>query len=123
MMPGALIRAHHRSCDTAELEKVVYLHLGDRSLQGSGLAHEAAVTLPLFYFPCNQCTMNKLLSLIFLVGGIVLIVYGVNAADSLSSDFSRFFTGSATNKSIWLLIGGVVAAAVGLFGLVRKTSA
>jgi hypothetical protein len=63
--------------------------------------------------------MNKLISIALLVGGIVLIVYGVSASESLGSDFSRFFTGSPTDKTIWLLIGGIVAAAVGLSGLAR----
>lgn len=61
--------------------------------------------------------MNKLVSLVLLIGGIMLIITGVTAADSLGSDISRFFTGSPTDKSIWMLIGGIVAAAVGASGL------
>jgi hypothetical protein len=61
--------------------------------------------------------MNKSISLALLVGGIILIVYGVSASDSIGSDFSRFFTGSPTDKTIWLLIGGAVASAIGLSGL------
>jgi hypothetical protein len=61
--------------------------------------------------------MNKSISLALLVGGIILIIYGVSASDSLGSDFSRFFTGSPTDKSMWLLIGGAVASAIGLSGL------
>jgi hypothetical protein len=63
--------------------------------------------------------MNKLVSLILLIGGIVLIVYGINASNSVGSDFSRLFTGSPTDKSIWLLIGGIVAAVIGAGGLFR----
>jgi len=63
--------------------------------------------------------MNKLISLILLILGIVLIVYGVSASNSLGSDFSRLFTGSPTDKSIWMLIGGVVAAVIGLGGIMR----
>lgn len=63
--------------------------------------------------------MNKPLSLALLVAGVVLIIYGISAADSLGSDVSRFFTGSPTDKTIWLLIGGVVSAAVGLGGLMK----
>ena len=61
--------------------------------------------------------MNKLISLVVLAAGAILIVYGVHASNSLGSDFSRFFTGSPTEKSIWLLIGGVILAAVGAGGL------
>jgi hypothetical protein len=67
--------------------------------------------------------MNKLLYLAFLIGGIVLIVYGVSASNSIGSDFSRFFTGSPTEKSIWLLLSGVVAAAIGAGGLIRRSGA
>ena len=57
--------------------------------------------------------MNKIVSLALLVGGIVLIVLGVSATNSFSSDVSRFFSGSPTDKTIWMLIGGIVAAIVG----------
>ena len=63
--------------------------------------------------------MNKLISLALLVGGIALIIYGVNSSNSTVSGFSRFFTGNPTDKSMWLLIGGFVAAAVGAVGLLR----
>jgi len=63
--------------------------------------------------------MNKIVSLALLVGGVVLIVVGINATNSFSSDVSRFFTGSPTNKAVWMLIGGSVAAIVGLAGTLR----
>ena len=63
--------------------------------------------------------MNKAISIALLVGGIVLIVIGVNATKSFSSDVSRFFTGSPTDKAVWMLIGGIVAAVLGLFGAMR----
>jgi len=63
--------------------------------------------------------MNKGISVALLVVGIVLTVWGVNASESFSSDVSRFFTNSPTNKAVWLLIGGIAAAIVGLFGLLR----
>ena len=64
--------------------------------------------------------MNKLVSLALLVGGVVLIVIGINATNSFSSDFSRFFTGSPTDKAIWMLIGGTVASVVGLVWTLRS---
>lgn len=63
--------------------------------------------------------MNKPLSLALLAGGILLIIFGVNASNSFGSDLSRFFTGSPTDKAIWMLVGGAVAAVVGLVGLTR----
>lgn len=64
--------------------------------------------------------MNKAIFIALLVGGIILIVFGINARDSLSSDVSRFFTGAPTNKAIFMLVGGAVAAVIGLIGIVRK---
>ena len=63
--------------------------------------------------------MNKPISIALLAGGIVLIVIGANATNSFSSDISRFFTGSPTDKAVWMLIAGVVAASIGLFGTMR----
>lgn len=65
--------------------------------------------------------MNKIVSLALLVGGVVLIVVGFNATHSFSSDVSRFFTGSPTDKAIWMLIGGIVAVILGLTGTVRRS--
>jgi len=67
--------------------------------------------------------MNKPISLALLVGGIVLIVCGMNASDSTASGFSRFFTGNPTDKTMWLLIGGAVAAIAGAAGLFRGSKA
>ena len=60
----------------------------------------------------------SLVSIAMLIGGIALIVFGVSASNSLSSDVSRFFTGSPTDKAIWLLVGGAAASVVGAVGLV-----
>ncbi len=67
--------------------------------------------------------MNKMVSLALLVGGVVLIIIGINATNSFSSDVSRFFTGSPTDKAVWMLIGGIVAAIVGLMGTLRSSKA
>jgi len=45
----------------------------------------------------------------------VLIIFGVNASDSFGSDVSRFFTGAPTDRTVWLLISGVVASVAGFF--------
>jgi hypothetical protein len=63
--------------------------------------------------------MNKIISLVLLVGGLVLIIAGVSATNSFNSDVSRFFTGSPTDKAIWMLIGGILAVVVGLGGTLR----
>jgi len=64
--------------------------------------------------------MNKIVWVSLLVAGVVLIVFGVQAMNSLESDVTRFFKGTPTDKAMWMLIGGIVAAAVGTFGILRK---
>ena len=64
--------------------------------------------------------MKKIVSLALLVGGIVLIITGFNATHSFTSDVSRFFTASPTNQAVWMLLGGIVAALVGLTMLWRR---
>jgi hypothetical protein len=63
--------------------------------------------------------MNKSASIAFLIVGIMLLIFGVSAVESFSSDVSRFFTGTPTDRAIWLMIGGVLAGVIGLFGLLR----
>lgn len=62
---------------------------------------------------------GKSLSLALLVIGIVLLVWAAQASDSLASGFSRIFTGSPSDETIWLMIGGLVAVVLGVAGLLR----
>ena len=62
--------------------------------------------------------MIKALFAALLVGGIVLIVFGFQSLHSFGNDVSRFFTGSPTDKTMMLFVGGAIAAAAGLVGLV-----
>ena len=55
----------------------------------------------------------KAIGIALLAVGIILIIFGISASNSIGSDFSRFFTGSPTNKSIWMLLGGVASVMVG----------
>lgn len=66
--------------------------------------------------------LNRVIFLALLGAGIALIIFGVNSNNSFSSDVSRTFTGSPTNKAIWLLVGGIAAALVGAGGLIRGFS-
>jgi len=47
------------------------------------------------------------------------MIFGFQATNSFSSDVSRFFTGSPTDKAIWMLIGGLIAAVMGLAMILR----
>jgi hypothetical protein len=58
--------------------------------------------------------MNRIAGIAVLVVGLVLVIWGLNASDSLGSGISRIFTGAPTQKTIWLLIGGGLLMAAGL---------
>jgi hypothetical protein len=58
--------------------------------------------------------MHKLPALALLIAGILLIAYGVSAANSVSSEISSLITGSPTSQALWMLIGGAVATVVGV---------
>ena len=58
--------------------------------------------------------MNKIFSVALLIGGVALMIVGINAMNSFGSDVSRFFTGSPTDKAVWMFIGGIVTTGVGL---------
>ncbi len=64
--------------------------------------------------------MNRLVGVILLVAGACFLVYGFSAADSVASDFSRFFNGTPTNRSIMLLMLGGVLTVLGLSSLTKK---
>ena len=59
--------------------------------------------------------MNKALGIALIVAGVLLVIFGINASDSVGSDVSRALTGTPTDKSIWLLVSGIVSAIDGAF--------
>lgn len=64
--------------------------------------------------------MNPLIkaaALGLLVAGVVLVVLGVNAMNSPSSDISRIFTGAPTDRATGMLVGGIAMLVAGLVGL------
>jgi hypothetical protein len=64
--------------------------------------------------------MNKAIGIALLVVGVALIVYGLQASDSLSSGVSRAFTGAPTNRTLAFLLGGAASAIIGLFLALRS---
>lgn len=63
--------------------------------------------------------MDKTIAIALLIGGILLVGFGISASNSFSSDISRVFTDAPTDKAIWMLVGGVIVTIVGLAGLLR----
>jgi uncharacterized membrane protein YidH (DUF202 family) len=65
--------------------------------------------------------MARIISILLIVAGIVLIVYGYVALESMSSDISRLFTGSPTDKAVWMFGGGIFVTVIGIFGLLTSS--
>ncbi|HEX3133314.1 MAG TPA: DUF3185 family protein [Planctomycetota bacterium] len=57
--------------------------------------------------------MRNPLGIILVLVGVVLLVLGIAASESVASSFSKFFTGEPTDRLIWLMLGGIVAIGVG----------
>lgn len=66
--------------------------------------------------------MTKIPSIAFLAVGIILLVYGLNASNSISSSVTQAVGGSPTDKSIWLIVLGVLGILSGGFGLFIRRS-
>lgn len=63
--------------------------------------------------------MSKVIAIALLVAGVILLYFGYEASQSVSSEVSEAFTGEPTDNAIWFLIGGAIAVVVGLYGLIR----
>ena len=57
--------------------------------------------------------MKRIIGIALLVGGIIALIYGFNAKDSVESKLTETFTGSPSNNAKQLIIGGAVASVVG----------
>jgi len=73
--------------------------------------------------PGAYCSgMNKPLSIAIFIAGVILLIYGLNAGDSIVSQTKEAVTGTPTDKSVYLVIGGVVAIVVGGWGTFLRRS-
>jgi len=66
--------------------------------------------------------MNRATSIAILVVGVILLIFGINAHDSLASGAKELVTGTPTDKSMWLIILGVVGIIVGGLGALFRRS-
>lgn len=61
-------------------------------------------------------TFIRIVGLVLLAVGVVLLIFGYNASQSVGERMVEGFTGHFSNQTIWYFIGGV-AAVVGGVGL------
>ena len=65
--------------------------------------------------------MNRgLVGIILVVIGVGLLVFGINASQSFTSEVSKLFNGAPSDKSIWLVAAGAVVTVIGLVQLTRR---
>jgi hypothetical protein len=64
--------------------------------------------------------MPRITSIAILAVGIILLVYGLNASNSISSSVSRAVSGAPTDKTVWLIALGIIGIVTGGFGLVFR---
>jgi uncharacterized membrane protein YidH (DUF202 family) len=58
---------------------------------------------------------NKLIGFVLLAVGILLLVMGYNASQSVGSQFKEAFSGSMSDKATLFYIGGAIVTAVGTY--------
>jgi hypothetical protein len=65
--------------------------------------------------------MNRTLAFAFLAAGIILLILGYDAYQSIASNTSVAVNGAPNDRALWLVIGGLLAAITGVFGLTGDT--
>lgn len=58
---------------------------------------------------------QKMIGWVLVAVGVVLIVFGYNASQSIGSQFRQGFTGSMSDKTMLFYLGGAVCVAAGAF--------
>jgi hypothetical protein len=64
--------------------------------------------------------ISKLIGIGLLVLGGILLYFGINATNSPMEELGEAFSGKYSDETMMYLIGGGVAAAAGLFMILRK---
>ena len=59
--------------------------------------------------------MQKVVGVVCLVVGVLLLVWGYNISQSVTSQLKEAVTGSPTDRAIYFYIGGAVLSIVGFF--------
>ena len=65
-------------------------------------------------------SVNRIIGLVLVAVGVVLVVFGYNASQSVGERIFEGFTGRFTDQTMWFIIGGIAAivggAALSLWG-------
>jgi hypothetical protein len=58
--------------------------------------------------------MQKATAIVFLLIGVVLLIFARKIADSFGSQVQQAFTGAPTDRAVYLYIGGIVLVILGI---------
>ncbi len=63
----------------------------------------------------------KLIGIVLLVAGVIMLYFGWQGSESLGDQLTETMTGRFTDSTMFLIIGGAVAIAAGVYlGFARK---
>ena len=57
---------------------------------------------------------QRIAGIVLLVLGIVVLMIGLNASESVADQVSETFTGRFTDRTTWYILGGIAMGVVGL---------
>jgi len=63
---------------------------------------------------------NQIIGIVLLVAGAILLYFGFNATQSVGEEIGEAITGKYSEETMAYLIGGGVAAVLGLVMLLKK---
>jgi uncharacterized membrane protein YidH (DUF202 family) len=63
---------------------------------------------------------QRMIGWVLVAVGVVLLVFGYNASQSLGSQLKLGFTGSLTDKAMLYYMGGAISVAIGAFLALMK---
>lgn len=55
-----------------------------------------------------------------LIGGLILLYFGYNASETITEGVTEAVTGRYSDETMYYLVGGAIAAIVGVLMLIRK---
>jgi hypothetical protein len=64
--------------------------------------------------------MKQIIGIALLAAGIVLLCMAYDSYHSAASNVSRVVTGTSTDKTLWLTVGGIAGSVLGLAGLLSS---
>ncbi len=59
-------------------------------------------------------SQQRIIGIVLIVVGVVVLMFGLNAKDSLGDQVSEAVTGRFTDRTMWYIIGGIALIVVTL---------